>query len=37
MRLGVFTVLFAERPFEEVLRYITGLGVNTVEIGCANL
>lgn len=36
MRLGVFTVLFADKPFEKVLRYITEMGVDTVEIGCAN-
>jgi sugar phosphate isomerase/epimerase len=36
MRLGVFTVLFSDRPFEDVLQYISSLGVNTVEIGCAN-
>ena len=36
MRLGVFTVLFSDRPFRDVLQYISGLEVNTVEIGCAN-
>ncbi|HEY8445527.1 MAG TPA: sugar phosphate isomerase/epimerase [Thermomicrobiales bacterium] len=34
MKVGVFTVLFAQRPFEEALDYIKASGCETVEIGC---
>jgi sugar phosphate isomerase/epimerase len=33
MKIGVFTVLFADRPFEEALDYIQQAGVEAVEIG----
>lgn len=33
MKIGVFTVLFAQRPFEEALDYIRDAGVEAVEIG----
>lgn len=33
MKIGVFTVLFAERPFEEALAYIKETGCQAVEIG----
>jgi sugar phosphate isomerase/epimerase len=33
MQIGVFTVLFAERPFEEALDYIKETGCQAVEIG----
>ena len=33
MKLGVFTVLFGSKPFEEMLDYVAGLGVEAVEIG----
>lgn len=33
MKIGVFTVLFAQRPFEEALDYISAAGVEAVEIG----
>lgn len=34
MKVGVFTVLFAQRPFEEALDYIKAAGCEAVEIGC---
>ena len=34
MKIGVFTVLFAQRPFEEALDYIKATGCEAVEIGC---
>ena len=34
MKIGVFTVLLANRPFEEALDYLKDLGVEAVEIGC---
>ncbi len=34
MKIGVFAVLFAQRPFEEALDYIKAAGCETVEIGC---
>lgn len=34
MKLGVFTVLFGQRPFSEALDYIVRNGVEAVEIGC---
>ena len=33
MRLGVFTVLYSDTPFEEVLDRLAGLGVQAVELG----
>src|SRR5512134_2275074 len=33
MKLGVFTVLFGTKPFEEVLDYLVEIGVEAVEIG----
>jgi sugar phosphate isomerase/epimerase len=33
MKIGVFTVLFAQRPFAEALDYIRAAGVEAVEIG----
>lgn len=34
MKVGVFAVLFAQRPFEETLDYIKAVGCDAVEIGC---
>ncbi len=34
MKLGVFTVLLSDRSLEEALKYLSGLGVQAVEIGC---
>ena len=33
MKIGVFTVLFGKKPFEETLDYVVSLGVTAVEIG----
>jgi sugar phosphate isomerase/epimerase len=33
MRIGVFTVLFGTKPFEETLDYVKDLGLGAVEIG----
>jgi sugar phosphate isomerase/epimerase len=33
MKIGVFTVLFAQRPFEEALDFIKQTGCEAVEIG----
>ena len=33
MKIGVFTVLFAQRPFEEALDFIKEAGCEAVEIG----
>ncbi|CAA9538376.1 MAG: Inosose isomerase [uncultured Thermomicrobiales bacterium] len=33
MKVGVFTVLFAERPLEETLDYVKAAGCDAVEIG----
>lgn len=33
MKIGVFTVLFAERPFEQALDFIRDTGCHAVEIG----
>ena len=33
MKLGVFTVLFGQKPFEEALDYIAASGLGAVEIG----
>lgn len=34
MNLGVFTVLFADRPLDQALDHILGHGIHHVEIGC---
>ena len=34
MKVGVFIVLFAQRPFEEALDYAKAAGCGAVEIGC---
>jgi len=36
MKLGVFTVLFANKPFEEMLDYVKAAGLDAVEIGTGN-
>ena len=33
MKLGVFTVLFAQKSFEEMLDYVKASGLDAVEIG----
>jgi len=33
MKLGVLTVLFGDKPFEETLDYVAGLGLEAVELG----
>jgi len=34
MKLGVFTTLLSQKPLDEVLEFLRGLGVQAVEIGC---
>ena len=34
MKLGVFTTLLSNLPFEEALKYFKSLGIEAVEIGC---
>jgi len=36
MKLGLFTVLFSDRPLLEVLDYIKNLGIEMVELGTGN-
>jgi len=36
MKLGIFTVLFSQKPFEEMLDYVQSAGVEAVEIGTGN-
>lgn len=36
MKLGVFTVLYRELPFEEMLDKLAGMGVQAVELGTGN-
>jgi sugar phosphate isomerase/epimerase len=33
MKIGVFTVLFSQRPFEEALDYVKAAGCEAVEVG----
>lgn len=33
MKLGVFTVLFADKKLEDMLDYVKGAGLDAVEIG----
>jgi len=34
MRLGVLSVILASDPLDETLKYLSGLGVTAVELGC---
>ncbi len=34
MKIGIFTVLMSDKPFEEALDYFQELGLEAVEIGC---
>ena len=34
MRLGVFTVILSGDPLDKALKYLSGLGVTAVELGC---
>lgn len=36
MKVGVFTALYNDRPLEEVLDHLAGLGVEALEIGTGN-
>jgi len=36
VKIGVFTVAFSDRSLEEALDYVTGVGVEAVEIGTGN-
>src|SRR5438105_15592164 len=36
MRLGVFSVLYSQLPFEEALDRFRGMGLDAVEVGCGN-
>ncbi len=36
MKLGVFTVLFGQQPFEEALDYIKSVGLDAIEVGTGN-
>jgi sugar phosphate isomerase/epimerase len=33
MKIGIFTALFHDRPFEEALDYIAAAGIESVELG----
>ncbi|MBO1911663.1 sugar phosphate isomerase/epimerase, partial [Microvirga sp. 3-52] len=33
MKLGVFTVLFADKSFEEMLDHVQAAGLDAIEIG----
>ena len=35
MKIGVFSILYNERPLEQLLPYFSKLGVEAVEIGIA--
>jgi len=32
MKIGIFTVLYDDRPLDDVLKYVSGLGYEAVEI-----
>ena len=32
MKIGIYTILFNDRPLEEVAKYVSELGYETVEI-----
>ena len=34
MKLSVFAVLLAAKPFDEACKYLANAGVQAVEIGC---
>ncbi len=34
MKLGVLTVMFGDRPFEDACKYLSERGVQAIEIGC---
>ena len=34
MKLGVMTVLLGQQPVDDAFKYLSSLGVETVEIGC---
>ena len=34
MKLGVFTCLLGDLPFEDALKYFASLGIEMIEIGC---
>ncbi|MEI6845785.1 MAG: sugar phosphate isomerase/epimerase [Candidatus Firestonebacteria bacterium] len=36
MKIGLFTVLYAEKNFEEMLDFMVANGVEAVELGCGN-
>lgn len=36
MKVGVFTVLFSDKPLEETLNYVASCGVKAVELGTGN-
>ena len=36
MKIGIFTVLFAGKPFEEALDLIAENGLEAIELGCGN-
>jgi len=36
MKIGIFTVLFQDQPFEKALDQIQSLGLEAVELGCGN-
>ena len=36
MKLGVFTVLFGQRPLDELLDYFCQMGIEAVELGVGN-
>ena len=36
MKLGVLTVLLADRPLDEVLGYVIDAGLEAIELGCGN-
>ncbi len=33
MKLGVFTVLFSDKSFEDMLRYVSSIGIEAIELG----